>query len=711
MRSWLLLSLLVATVVFTAAEAPLEDVDLESEMIETPVEDQEISQSDVEEIDDPEVQELLQDAQHCEKVSKSHRKTCKRCKRLARSQARCAKPKPSRGPCGRGKCSSCKAIGVLRRIIAAKGIYKIVHTRRAIKKLKRKYRRVSKHYWWAKKRPSRRLLPASVKEWIIPSVRKLYLKGNRRAIRKAERRAWKYLGRAKRMNSRDRRRNKHRLSRRGRRRSRLTRRRKRRVRVRAKPKGRPRRPRKSRARPKNPRPKARKRKPRRKNTNTKRPKKSSKVQSFKRYSMQGQMLAEATCTALNSRGGWTYAVPRVCNGGPSCSSVCATLGRKGKMPQAGRIISAFRALHIYGNQAARSVGRIGLKVHKYTTVRSRGCGPNYCCCRNGRSRAEEEEEDVEEDDEDLEEEEEEATGEPENLDEDVDTTEEDLEEGANPMSDIQKTKYWGWNRHAQEGQMLAQAACVAMHRGGGWVFAVRRTCSGRAATCAQACARAKDIQAKRIRCFNSLHLYANQPTKAKANTGMKTYRYNSCGGGCGPNFCCCVGTNAREDEAEATEDLGEAADVSEALDTLAAIADDRAAGAEDDDEEDIEAEEEETQEVGKFEQTGLDAQLVAEAACTSMAPNRKSGWTYAVRRQCAGRETCDTLCKKKNESQAKSEGKNNRLYCLNSLHIYGQQPTSQPYRIGLRTYKYNSCRASGCGPNYCCCWAGYNTRP
>ena len=34
-------------------------------------------------------------------------------------------------------------------------------------------------------------------------------------------------------------------------------------------------------------------------------------------------------------------------------------------------------------------------------------------------------------------------------------------------------------------------------------------------------------------------MYGNQPARADATLGMKILKYGSCGGSCGPNFCCC----------------------------------------------------------------------------------------------------------------------------------------------------------------------------
>lgn len=93
-------------------------------------------------------------------------------------------------------------------------------------------------------------------------------------------------------------------------------------------------------------------------------------------------------------------------------------------------------------------------------------------------------------------------------------------------------------------QIEAQATCIALRSqagfGGGWTYAVRRDCSSAAPTCAQVCGSIYAPQPGHyLQCFNSLHIYGNQPHATTAAMGLKTYLYNGCGGGCGPNYCCC----------------------------------------------------------------------------------------------------------------------------------------------------------------------------
>jgi hypothetical protein len=92
---------------------------------------------------------------------------------------------------------------------------------------------------------------------------------------------------------------------------------------------------------------------------------------------------------------------------------------------------------------------------------------------------------------------------------------------------------------SRERQVLAEATCTAIRPNGGWTFAMPRRCSSTVPTCAAVCAYQYEVQAGWLSCFNSLHLYGNAPTDVPEQLGLKTFRYNGCGGGCGPNFCCC----------------------------------------------------------------------------------------------------------------------------------------------------------------------------
>lgn len=97
-----------------------------------------------------------------------------------------------------------------------------------------------------------------------------------------------------------------------------------------------------------------------------------------------------------------------------------------------------------------------------------------------------------------------------------------------------------WQQQYIDAQILAQATCTALRPAGGWTFAIRRVCSGNAPSCAEACAALTEGQAGNLKCFNALHVYGNQAHGSTDQLGLKTYKYNGCGGSyCGPNYCCC----------------------------------------------------------------------------------------------------------------------------------------------------------------------------
>jgi len=92
---------------------------------------------------------------------------------------------------------------------------------------------------------------------------------------------------------------------------------------------------------------------------------------------------------------------------------------------------------------------------------------------------------------------------------------------------------------AVQKQILAEASCVALSPNAGHVFAVARSCDKFSASCEQVCSGLSDGKSGSLQCFNSLHIYDNGPFSGVNQLGLKVYKYNSCGGGCGPNYCCC----------------------------------------------------------------------------------------------------------------------------------------------------------------------------
>lgn len=398
----------------------------------------------------------------------------------------------------------------------------------------------------------------------------------------------------------------------------------------------------------------------------------SSVERFDRSSAQGQILAQAACVALRPGGGWTFAVKRTCSGTRTCAQICEGLTES----QAGRL-GCFESLHIYGNQPAESTQQVGLKVHKYRNCHASSCGPNYCCCKNGATvqPTAEIERNVEEDSQV-------AQG---DADEepafDVDaTTDVELSEDA----ELVRHTFDSSMVYQTEGQMIAQSACVALNGAGAWTFAIRRTPEH---TCSTVCSSLTEGQAGKLSCFNSLHVYGNGHANGDHAHGLKTYKYMGCGGGWGPNYCCCRGTgSSSEDAADAAMNEVDSVEDEEAEPASGVALLESASG---------------------FERYGLAGQIEAESVALTMST--RNGWTYAVKRHCTsgGTLTCHNICNKLSEAQATSSG-SPYLKCTNSLHIYGNQPAPGPHALGLKTYRYNSCSSTGCGPNYCLCWAGYN---
>jgi hypothetical protein len=100
------------------------------------------------------------------------------------------------------------------------------------------------------------------------------------------------------------------------------------------------------------------------------------LDTFAPFGKEGQILAQATCTAMRPDTGFTFAVQRICEGGaPSCAEICGNLSEQ----QAGDL-SCFGALHLYANPFFTADETLGLKTLKQTDCGVTVCGPNYCCC-------------------------------------------------------------------------------------------------------------------------------------------------------------------------------------------------------------------------------------------------------------------------------------------------------------------------------------------
>jgi Skp family chaperone for outer membrane proteins len=377
------------------------------------------------------------------------------------------------------------------------------------------------------------------------------------------------------------------------------------------------------------------------------------VRSFAAAGLAGQLIVEAACIAMRPGNGWTFAVRRNCGSQyKTCAQVCAS----SRESQAGTL-QCFNAIHMYQNQGSRSNHVSGLKTYRYNGCGG-GCGPNYCCCsQKYRSSDLQESDDLAD------------PADPEDVASDDDTMDEANDSVA--LTDVQGHLESSWNRYDAAGQILAQATCTAIS-GGHWSFAVRRNCGGQYRTCSQVCSGLTDSQAGRLSCHESLHLYANSPHNSANKPGLKVYRYRSCGGGCGPNYCCCRGTGSRSSdlaELDIPADVEETGSADDAVDLV-------------------------SEDANRFDRHDLEGQTLAEATCTAL---NGGGWSFAVRRDCSSKLSCAQICGAVHENQVP------RMRCYNSLHLYANNYANGAERTGLKTYKYNSCSNTGCGPNYCCC--------
>lgn len=95
----------------------------------------------------------------------------------------------------------------------------------------------------------------------------------------------------------------------------------------------------------------------------------------------------------------------------------------------------------------------------------------------------------------------------------------------------------------------------------------------------------------------------------------------------------------------------------------------------------------------------------AQSVCVSLAASYEEfGWVSAVPRNCRGTHTCEEVCShiKERAPDGQRRGAKTNI-CLDSLHIYKPQYSTKYGYPGLKTYVYNSCAGSSCGPNFCCC--------
>ena len=96
-----------------------------------------------------------------------------------------------------------------------------------------------------------------------------------------------------------------------------------------------------------------------------------------------EIIAQSVCTSMASNKGMVYAVRRFChsNNKRTCVDVCTNDALRQKDPHtSSRGWTAVGALHVFKNRPVSTPGTLGLKVFRYSSVKTNGCGPNYCCC-------------------------------------------------------------------------------------------------------------------------------------------------------------------------------------------------------------------------------------------------------------------------------------------------------------------------------------------
>tara|TARA_Y100000310_G_scaffold22495_2_gene21598 strand:+ start:351 stop:1229 length:879 start_codon:yes stop_codon:yes gene_type:complete len=111
---------------------------------------------------------------------------------------------------------------------------------------------------------------------------------------------------------------------------------------------------------------------------------------------------------------------------------------------------------------------------------------------------------------------------------------------------VQLSKNFHFSSKDTLAQIQAQAFCTASNIDGEHTFAIARSCTSTSSqTCEQLCKTLSEPQVTRrrsrnLQCFNSIHIYNNQPHDGLSQVGLKTLKYGSCTiSSCGPNYCCC----------------------------------------------------------------------------------------------------------------------------------------------------------------------------
>ena len=401
------------------------------------------------------------------------------------------------------------------------------------------------------------------------------------------------------------------------------------------------------------------------------------IEDFATQGLAGKVLVQGICIAIQKAAGWSYAVERPCGSSITCAQAC------GSESQAGAL-EPYNAIHMYGNQPTKQAGQPGLKTYRYNSGRGgSGCGPNYCCCGGGGAQTLLELGDASSVEEflqgahEVEHGDNSAVAEKATIDALADTMTgaSDLEMEKMPtesLSGLVQT----FEQFGAAGQILAQAACTAINPAGGYNFAIIKGCDV-STDCATLCSQAggQSGSPSALTCKESLHLY--QPSwNGRTDASLKVYRFFGCGGGCGPNYCCCHGSTKFKltDLQKDVEEMDIEENDSEAL---AAVPSN------------------ELQMQSKNFVSTTAAQVLAESACTAI--NTEGGWTFAIRRLTTDTRACQSVCSSAKEDQAGG------LKCVDSLSVGSNDMVDDTSRVklGLMTYRHGNCIETNA--NYCCC--------
>lgn len=109
-------------------------------------------------------------------------------------------------------------------------------------------------------------------------------------------------------------------------------------------------------------------------------------------------------------------------------------------------------------------------------------------------------------------------------------------------------------------------------------------------------------------------------------------------------------------------------------------------------------------------------ELLAQAMCQFSASTELKGRVYAVGRACSSSTnaaSCSDICQDTQlTTQDSQTATGYDWYCVGAYHVYKNRPSTNlngdngTSTLGLKSMKLR-CDKTGCGPNFCCCFAGF----